>query len=97
MRAYYLFLTLPPEEVPLEPPLLEPLEPPLEPLLDPLAGELLDPLLPDLVTLVRLVPFAVPFEVLRPELPRLMVRRIPVALVDPLFNCLFVIVVFPYL
>jgi len=90
---YYFFLTLDPLELLLEPPLPELLDPPLEPL----AGELLDPLLPDFVTRVRVVLVVVPFEVLRPELPRLMDRRLPVALVEPLFNCLFVIVVFPYL
>jgi hypothetical protein len=92
-QAIYLFLTLVPLEAPLE---LPPLEPLLDPPLDPLAGELL-PLLPDFVTRVRPVLFVVPPEVLRPELPRLMVRRLPVALVDPLFSCLFVTVVFPYL
>jgi hypothetical protein len=94
MPTVYFFLTLEPLDAPFEPPLLEPR---LELPLDPLAGELLDPLLPDFVTRVRLVPLEVPLEVLRPELPRLMVRRVPVALVDPLFNCLFVILVFPYL
>jgi hypothetical protein len=84
--------------VPFEPPLLEPrLDPPRDPPLDPRAGELLDPLLPDFVTRVRLVPLAVPLEVLRPVLPRLIVRRLPVAVVDPLFNCLLVTVVFTYL
>ena len=80
--ANYFFLTLELLEAPFEPPLLEPL---------------LDPLLPDFVTCVRPELFVVPFEVLLPELPRLMILRLPVALDDPLFSCLFVTVVFPYL
>lgn len=80
----YFFLTLePPLELPLEPP-------PLEPLLAPLDGELLDPLLPVFETRVRPVLFP-----LLPELPRLMVRWLPVPLVDPLFSCLFVMLVLP--